>query len=102
MENYDGPGPTMLSNLRFNTLMQTDRKGGINYLVVRLVPRSTTNSIKVSKVEDMSFRLSLALINEFQRDEGLVFINLNYDVTYMDPPDPIPTRRFQVYLKKMK
>ncbi|KAF8535600.1 hypothetical protein BDD12DRAFT_918619 [Trichophaea hybrida] len=75
MESYDGPGPTMLSNLRFNSLMQIDRRGDINYLVVRLVPRSTTNSIKISTVEDMSFRLSLALINEFE--EGLVIIELN-------------------------
>ncbi|RYP11822.1 hypothetical protein DL767_011437 [Monosporascus sp. MG133] len=48
LANYDGPGPQMLSNLRFNVFPAMD-KGGIDYLVLRILPRSTTKLIKITK-----------------------------------------------------
>lgn len=68
LANYDGPGPRMLSNLRFNVLPQMDRRAGVDYLVLRLLPRSVTKVIGISTVQDMSFLLCLAQVNKFTRD----------------------------------
>ncbi|KAF5128661.1 hypothetical protein E5D57_009605 [Metarhizium anisopliae] len=58
----------MLSNLRFNVLPQMDRRAGVDYLVLRLLPRSVTKVIGISTVQDMSFLLCLAQVNKFTRD----------------------------------
>ncbi|GAW24016.1 hypothetical protein ANO14919_135950 [Xylariales sp. No.14919] len=65
---YDGPGARMLSNLRFNvlpSLSHGDGGGGNKYLVLRLLPRSAKGWIDVKTVEEMSFLLCLADVNQF-------------------------------------
>lgn len=53
--NYRGPGASMLSNLRFNVLIEfTDTT--IN---LRLLPRSVSGLVPISDVREMSFMLSL-------------------------------------------
>lgn len=72
MEDYDGPGPTMLSNLRFNVLPSFPIIDGLSYLQLRLLPRSSSGWIVISSVREMGFLLSLAKVNEFQARETLV------------------------------
>lgn len=55
VENYRGPGASMLSNLRFNVLVEfTDTT-----LNLRLLPRSVSGNVKIEDVREMSFILSL-------------------------------------------
>ncbi|KAL8372581.1 hypothetical protein RB595_002090 [Gaeumannomyces hyphopodioides] len=63
MERYDGPGPAMLSNLRFNVLASNPTIKGTRYLQLRLLPRSSKGWIDMSTVTDMSFLLSLAKVS---------------------------------------
>lgn len=59
MERYDGHGPAMLSNLRFNVLASNPTIKGTRYLQLRLLPRPSRGWIDMSTVTDMSFLLSL-------------------------------------------
>ncbi|KAI1819783.1 hypothetical protein F4861DRAFT_111065 [Xylaria intraflava] len=68
MANYDGPGPRMLSNLRFNVLATIDQKDGIDYLLLRILPRSINGWVLITKVQDLSFLLCLAKVNKFPPD----------------------------------
>lgn len=54
---YDGPGPVMLSNLRFNVIAQFGKKDDRNYLILTLKPRNTTGRVAVRKIQEMSFML---------------------------------------------
>lgn len=72
MENYDGTGPTMLSNLRFNVLTSFPTRDGLSYLLLRLLPRSSKGWIDISSVREMGFLLCLAKVNLFQARETLV------------------------------
>jgi hypothetical protein len=75
METYDGPGPTMLSNLRFNvlasfvTLSDTKRT---KCLLLRLIPRSRKKWISVKVVEELGFSLCLAKINDYGTSQKTV------------------------------
>ncbi|RYP65028.1 hypothetical protein DL770_009084 [Monosporascus sp. CRB-9-2] len=86
MQNYNGPGPRMLSNLRFNVVSAMDKRGGINYLVLRILPRSSTKLIKITKVQDLSFLLCLAQVNKFTRDSpresNITNVALQTEATY--------------------
>lgn len=72
MENYDGTGPTMLSNLRFNVLTSFPTIDGLSYLQLRLLPRSSKGWIDISSVREMGFLLCLAKVNMFQASETLL------------------------------
>lgn len=66
METYDGPGPSMLSNLRFNVLASFPTLDGVSYLLLRLLPRSSKKWIGITMVNEMGFLLCLAKVNEFK------------------------------------
>lgn len=72
MENYDGTGPTMLSNLRFNVLTSFPTIDGLSYLQLRLLPRSSNGWIDITSVREMGFLLALAKVNLFQARETLL------------------------------
>lgn len=72
MEDYDGTGPTMLSNLRFNVLTSFPTIDGLSYLQLRLLPRSSNGWIDISSVREMGFLLCLAKVNIFQARTTLV------------------------------
>lgn len=57
---YNGPGATMLSNMRFNILLQPDK----NKLLLRLMPRSAGRMVHLSTIKEMSFLLSMVKVNQ--------------------------------------
>jgi len=59
---YDGPGARMLSNLRFNVIPVTDKDGN---LLLRLLPRSTTGSVPMTSIVELSFVLNGIVVNRF-------------------------------------
>jgi hypothetical protein len=73
MDTYTGPGARMLSNLRFNVLVTTKPRNGTNWLLLRLVPRSSSGSILIRHVQEMSFMLTLAKLNKFKDTRRFVF-----------------------------
>jgi hypothetical protein len=62
MENYNGAGATMLSNLRFNVIAQFNAD---DELVLTLKPRSTNGFVAVSKINELSFLLSGVVVKTF-------------------------------------
>ncbi|KAK3307149.1 uncharacterized protein B0T15DRAFT_553568 [Chaetomium strumarium] len=67
MDNYDGAGAEMLSNLRLNVLAQfaPADDGRSPYLLLTLRPRSTTGSIPAAKIDEMSFLLSGVVVHKY-------------------------------------
>jgi len=64
MAGYRGPGPVMLSNLRFNVLLsQIDL-----FLLITLLPRSRTNKVHLSYLKDCSFVLPLVEVTDYMED----------------------------------
>lgn len=72
LASYDtefGAGARMLSNLRFNTILstyaETIPQTGVkqDYLIVSLVPRSTTQLVPLERNPDVSFVLNQATLN---------------------------------------
>lgn len=104
LANYDGPGPRMLSNLRFNVLPAMDKRGGIDYLVLRILPRSVTKLVKITKVQDLSVLLCLAQVNKFtrdsSRDDNITNVTLQTEATYRDEQeDMVKHDSFNVLLR---
>lgn len=60
LQSYNGPGATMLSNLRFNVLLQFTEKE----LQLRLRPRSTKGGVQVEDIKEMSFLLSMVKVHQ--------------------------------------
>jgi hypothetical protein len=86
METYDGPGASMLSNLRFNVLVSFLTEGTSSFLKLRLVPRSEKGYIDVPKVKEMGFLLSLATVNPYQHQDMIdIYTVADYD---NDPDSP--------------
>ncbi|XXG94186.1 hypothetical protein Hte_000438 [Hypoxylon texense] len=79
MSQYNGAGPTMLSNLRFNALarLSTDR----NTLVLTLKPRSTKGYVLVGKVKEVSFLLSGVVVKDF---DAVTCVTLKANEKYQD------------------
>lgn len=63
-ENYTGPGASMLSNLRFNVLLKFLQSDGL--LRLSLLPRSTKKWVDMTLVQEMSFLLALAQVNNLE------------------------------------
>ncbi|KAG8412681.1 hypothetical protein J3458_013122 [Metarhizium acridum] len=104
LSNYDGTGPRMLGSLRFNVLPQMDKRAGIDYLVLRLLPRSVTKLIDISMVQDMSFLLCLAQVNKFTRDSPraseITILTLQTEAIYrVHPHDMTLSDSFDVVLR---
>ncbi|THC91742.1 hypothetical protein EYZ11_008793 [Aspergillus tanneri] len=100
MQDYDGPGPRMLDNLRFNVLPQFDHQGGDVYLLLRLLPRSATGRIEIRKVREMGFLLSLATVNLFPDHQTLV--RLDTMAYYTDPSHPTQETNFDANIINSK
>lgn len=61
LENYRGPGPMMLSNLRLNVIM-SQRPGFLDFT---LVPRSSKGFVGAKALRDCSFLLPLAQVKQY-------------------------------------
>ncbi|KAI1098283.1 hypothetical protein F4804DRAFT_132053 [Jackrogersella minutella] len=90
METYDGPGATMLSNLRFNVLTSftTLPNSDVRCLLLRLVPRSSKGYVGIADVHELGFILSLAKINEYDTDQRLVPLYTSAYYKYIHEKDP--------------
>lgn len=64
LQRYDGAGPAMLTNLRFNVLAANTFVNGTAYLRLRLLPRSAKAWVQMTTVREMGFLLSLAHVND--------------------------------------
>ncbi|KAF3311479.1 hypothetical protein TWF173_008300 [Orbilia oligospora] len=81
MENYTGPGATMLTNLRLNAMIErTD-----DLLVVRLIPRSVSKMIRFEKVETASFFLGMVDVNPYESDTVVTIEYLQYYDQFANP-----------------
>ncbi|KAF5964503.1 hypothetical protein FCOIX_13391 [Fusarium coicis] len=80
METYTGPGARMLSNLRFNVLTSFTKMPvtGRKCLLLRLVPRNSEGEIRIDRVQEMSFMLTLAKLNKFARNRSFKFYTSAY------------------------
>ncbi|EXJ83693.1 hypothetical protein A1O1_07317 [Capronia coronata CBS 617.96] len=92
-KHYTGPGETMLSNLRFNPLLNIsdDR----NTLVIRLLPRSTKGFVLLSQQKELSFMSSGVAVD--CSPDTVPYVNVRPDIVevyqgYTQPPqqDPLP------------
>ncbi|KAI0968468.1 hypothetical protein F4678DRAFT_474585 [Xylaria arbuscula] len=63
MSKYNGAGPSMLANLRFNALARLSPERDI--LVLTLKPRSTSGYLVVGKMKEASFLLSGVVVKNF-------------------------------------
>lgn len=81
MKTYQGAGATILSNLRFNALLQFSKLHDpeLDVLMLRLLPRSSTGFVSVRKVYELSSILSLAYLNDYGKGDRVVrLITLAY------------------------
>jgi hypothetical protein len=63
LDNYQGPGPFMLSNLRFNALAQNQYNPDFGEcLALRVLPRSTTGAAVPAMCTEMSFMLPVCRV----------------------------------------
>ncbi|RPB06292.1 hypothetical protein P167DRAFT_580771, partial [Morchella conica CCBAS932] len=60
-QRYDGPGASMLSNLRFNVAVEFSAKA----MVLRVLPRTTRGWVGVGVCGECSFGLGWVLVNEW-------------------------------------
>jgi hypothetical protein len=79
--SYDGPGPRMLSNLRFVVLPSLGTFDGARCLVLRVLPRSANGWTAISVVKELSFLLCLAQVNNTFKGEGRTSVTL-YTAAY--------------------
>ncbi|EAQ91830.1 hypothetical protein CHGG_00065 [Chaetomium globosum CBS 148.51] len=78
---YDGPGPRMLSNLRFVVLPAQGTFDGQRCLVLRILPRSANGWTAIRLVKELSFLLCLAQVNNTFQGQGRTFVTL-YTAAY--------------------
>ncbi|KAK4167522.1 hypothetical protein QBC43DRAFT_256019 [Cladorrhinum sp. PSN259] len=78
---YDGNGPRMLSNLRFNVLPALSDMEGVPCLILRVLPRSSTGWTSVRLIKEMSFLLCLAKPNSTFQGEDRTLLTL-YTAAY--------------------
>ncbi|KAM0433809.1 hypothetical protein ACHAQK_009031 [Fusarium lateritium] len=100
METYTGPGARMLSNLRFNVLTSFTKMPGTGKrcLLLRLVPRNSNGEIRIDRVQEMSFMLTLAKLNKFTRNRSFTFYTSAY---YTAGHEKYPINDdFEVWLKR--
>ncbi|KAH6611485.1 hypothetical protein Trco_001505 [Trichoderma cornu-damae] len=80
MDEYNGPGPVMLSNLRFNVLAEnTDDR-----LILNIIPRSTTaeeKGVHADRVKECGFLLPLVDVHDAR---GVITIDYRED--WAEPP----------------
>ncbi|RSM02303.1 hypothetical protein CDV31_010952 [Fusarium ambrosium] len=92
-ENYQGPGPTMLSNLRFNVLAENSP----GCLHLRLAPRSRDarkKGVFIDCVDECSFILPLVPVHDYDRQ-----VTISYEEDWAEPLKRIEGK-FSVSLKR--
>lgn len=100
MTSYQGMGPSMLSNLRFNVLprfVETDN-GRLQQLQLTLLPRSENKWTYITLVQEMGFILGLAKVNWF--DNGHQWVTLHWEAYYEGKDDP-QRGDFRVYVQNL-
>lgn len=96
LDDYTGPGPTMLSNLRFHVLAESTE----DHLILRLKPRSRQAAgekaagVHIDRVRECSFLLPLVNVHNVQRD-----IKAAYAETWGEPLLEVSGRTFQIQLR---
>ncbi|KAI1270211.1 hypothetical protein F5Y18DRAFT_367537 [Xylariaceae sp. FL1019] len=86
MKSYDYASPSMLRNLRFNVLAANATIDEVPYLQLRVLSRSASRWILVSRVTDMSFVLPLVQLNDLPHDTQL-FLTV-FSSYHEDPKSP--------------
>ncbi|KAH6844548.1 hypothetical protein B0I37DRAFT_377755 [Chaetomium sp. MPI-CAGE-AT-0009] len=79
--SYDGPGPRMLSNLRFVVLPALKNVDNVRCLVLRVLPRSANGWTAIGLVKELSFLLCLAQVNNTFQGEAQTPVTL-YTAAY--------------------
>lgn len=98
---YDGPGPRMLSNLRFAVLPALGDMDGVPCLILRLLPRSAKGWTFLRAVREMSFLLCLALPNGTFGGEDRTLLTLYTAAYYKYVNETVPREgQFIVSLRK--
>ncbi|PNP48680.1 hypothetical protein TGAMA5MH_00371 [Trichoderma gamsii] len=92
LDSYQGPGPTMLSNLRFNVFAEATK----DTMFLRLQPRSKKaldKGVLIDRVRECGFILPLVNVHNFNRK-----VTVNYIEEWAKPALTIP-RDFTIQLK---
>lgn len=92
LDNYQGPGPTMLSNLRFNVFAESTA----DTMFLQLQPRSKKalkEGVLIDRVRECGFILPLVNVHNFDR-----LVTVECTEEWADPPSTIP-RSFTIQLK---
>ncbi|KAK6338297.1 hypothetical protein TWF730_002361 [Orbilia blumenaviensis] len=79
---YDGPGPTMLRNLRLNVAVTPDET--TKQLVFSLIPRSTSGAITLDQATDASFLLSTVNVLNYPQYTDPILVQGTIYHTYVD------------------
>lgn len=88
MPGYDGPGPSMLSNMRYNVLAERND----SELQLRIVSRSARGGSIQDQVRDCSFLLPLVEVHKLSADKN---IKIEFEESYAlrddaKPDEPTP------------
>ncbi|KAK7413167.1 hypothetical protein QQX98_007946 [Neonectria punicea] len=93
LENYRGPGPTMLSNLRFNVFIEMEA----DKLILKVLPRSRQGRSKgvfIKRIRECGFVLPLVEVHDVER-----VVEVTRTVEWAKPLETIPPFPFQVELQ---
>ncbi|KAF7545326.1 hypothetical protein G7Z17_g9252 [Cylindrodendrum hubeiense] len=93
LENYRGPGPTMLSNLRFNVLAKT----APGRLILTVQPRSRkghAKGVRINRIRECGFVLPLVEVHDIKR-----VVDIGCIEEWLKPPQTKPSRAIEVELQ---
>ncbi|KAH7110739.1 hypothetical protein EDB81DRAFT_863055 [Dactylonectria macrodidyma] len=93
LENYRGPGPTMLSNLRFNVFIEKD----VDKLILTVRPRSRKGrheGVLIKRIRECGFVLPLVEVHDVERE-----VKITRTVEWAEPLETIPPYPFPVELQ---
>ncbi|KAI5777103.1 hypothetical protein EDC01DRAFT_732755 [Geopyxis carbonaria] len=100
---YDGPGATMVSNLRFNAQVRNELDGrGRECCVIRAIPRSRTGGVTVRKGMEVSVRLAGARVTVNERRPGAVgtlTLGARWEAVYKEFGGKVVDGEFAVVMK---
>ncbi|KAI0096974.1 hypothetical protein GGR51DRAFT_488477 [Nemania sp. FL0031] len=79
--SYEGHGPVMLSNLRFNVIATYQKEDEQDFMYLRILPRKVNGAVSITHISEMSILLPEVSINEYT-DPG-VFVECTIE-EYLD------------------
>ena len=91
LAHYNGLGPVMLSNLRWNVVMSQREDDG--YYDLTLLPRSTRDKpprVPVKRASDCSFLLPMVDVNKYTKT---TWVEIAQTVSYVQYPDLFSTQQ---------